>query len=551
LPVPLSISGEGTHFIKSSSISILISIHRQQGQISSDSPLFVWDIQTGVVILEADTSYSCKVIFHGNQRIIALVLNKGYTHTHNVLGAAQLHLDIFPLVLGTKSVTHWTHEGSVWFAIYLNTGMGHVITIKEFQPNATPPLCTLSSFSIPPYDGKFTFSSVSFHASFVSRLAGVIVLDVQDSKVLLQTQLGVGYSYIGPGQFSPNGHLFACSTLEGKIYIWQNTPTGYIPWSSLRPQLVVYRFLFSPTTTPILCRGAMGVQLVHPGLSQALGNHPSPTSDTDVGYLNPHLRHLVAYSTDRMYIAMALQGSSIVTVLKGSSGNPQQLTNPDLETEDIKIIDNTLFVVGRHNKLVRWNLEAGGEVGSSHSARRVVVEALVIDPDAYLLTLSHDCTQIAFTTGQTVFLQDLRDPRPITQYESIGSVMGLQFFPDKCGLWLYTEIRAKHISNPNGSITCPRTRYLVELGIVEGGGFWDITTTTLSDVGVWGHLSSYGCCVEVFLGKWVLDSRDKKLLWLPPSWRTCYEFDALKWDGNFLALVEGHHPEPIIIQFYP
>ena len=47
-------------------------------------------------------------------------------------------------------------------------------------------------------------------------------------------------------------------------------------------------------------------------------------------------------------------------------------------------------------------------------------------------------------------------------------------------------------------------------------------------------------------GEWVMDSRGNKLLWLPFSWRT---WEGMRWDGNFLAFVDGHHTEPIIIEF--
>ena len=47
---------------------------------------------------------------------------------------------------------------------------------------------------------------------------------------------------------------------------------------------------------------------------------------------------------------------------------------------------------------------------------------------------------------------------------------------------------------------------------------------------------------------WVVDFQDRKLLWLPHSWRSSQWRDT-RWNGNFLALVQSILQEPIIIKF--
>ena len=56
-----------------------------------DSPLVVWDIQTGVVIMKVDTPDSGKIMFHGNQTTITLARKGGDIHTYNVLDGTQTH----------------------------------------------------------------------------------------------------------------------------------------------------------------------------------------------------------------------------------------------------------------------------------------------------------------------------------------------------------------------------------------------------------------------------------------------------------------------------
>ena len=59
----------------------------------------------------------------------------------------------------------------------------------------------------------------------------------------------------------------------------------------------------------------------------------------------------------------------------------------------------------------------------------------------------------------------------------------------------------------------------------------------------------HGCCVRR-KSEWVEDTGGKKLLWLPPNWRVGYYTEA-RFDDDFLALVGGHRPVPIIIEFQP
>ena len=63
-----------------------------------------------------------------------------------------------------------------------------------------------------------------------------------------------------------------------------------------------------------------------------------------------------------------------------------------------------------------------------------------------------------------------------------------------------------------------------------------------------GHLweSSYG--YKVTDDGWILDSRKKRVIWLPHHWRAEVEFRIR--DGRFLALFDRGLPEPVIIGLY-
>ena len=52
-------------------------------------------------------------MFHGNQRIITLLLDNGHIYTYDVLDGVQLHLSSVPLSLGSSLFTCWAHEDSL------------------------------------------------------------------------------------------------------------------------------------------------------------------------------------------------------------------------------------------------------------------------------------------------------------------------------------------------------------------------------------------------------------------------------------------------------
>jgi len=244
---------------------------------------------------------------------------------------------------------------------------------------------------------------------------------------------------------------------------------------------------------------------------------------------------LVAYSTDKTYIATVRQFSGIVTVFNCVSSTSWQFSNTDMRVEDIKIADNTIFVVG-DCKLVGWDLEADGIV---HNApRRVTVdETLAISGCQDNLTLSHDCSQIASTKGENILLYDTITQKTKTIHTQPVSHMlhdlSPWFSPDGCRLWF---------AGWGGAW------YFMELGAGHDQSFVELTETDLEDEQTVFNHSSHGHHIREDSG-WVTDSRGRKLLWLPPSWRSRDPL-FIRWDGNFLALLDSHHPGPIIIKFH-
>ena len=522
------------------SISYVISIKiytyytPRYSQSTKQWHIFIWDIQTGVGIGDISASASGKISFHGDQGTFTLVGVDTF-YTYNGLKCVGRRWTK-PLPSSHQQSACWVHGNSLRFATSFETNGKHVINIQGFRQATGPHPVVVGTFPVPSQDGMFSFSPTSFHASFVTK-KGITILDVQDSKILLSTQVAQQLC-LQPGHFSPNGCFFACKTLESGISIWRNAPAGYTLWGTLQPRLPFNEFSFSPTVVSILAWGPRGIQLLD------LENSTSTPSPNENKPLHRYRNHLVACSADERHIVTVQQEGSVVTVFGPLMGAPLLSIDTDMQIQDIRIIDNTVFAVDRH-KLVRWHLGAEWIMHSTPSAdRAAVVKTLDINHELGTiqhLTLSNDCSQVAFAR-YNIFLYNVGSQEVDECAIGSGKIMNIQFSPDGNQLWVVVD-RIGELWRP----LCPSAAYdLVRLRIVEKHfGGWD--EEALEDKFTQVTLQAFHKCHIGSESKWVESAGGRKLLWLPPSWRVKDEY-KVKWEGNFLALVDGSHPEPVIIK---
>ena len=481
------------------------------------APTFIWDVQTGTIIYHIKHWEIDKLVFSGNYQTITLLGRDGTFRRYDGLKGTCTHKDKLVSPPSFVLDAHWIYEKSFQFPAVSKNDRNLVVNIQEFQPTSTPPLSLIESFIVPPHDGEFSFSSVSNHASFTTKTE-VIILNLRDLRILLQVGAPSSF-YSPPGLFSSNGCFFACGTEQSEICIWKNTSTNYVPWCNLRPRLPFRGFSFSPTKSSILTWGNAGIQLLEPD------NHPTNLSPKKLKHYQQYGNHLVAYSADGTHIITAQQEGSIITVLDALFSTPKQILNTNMPILDIKIINNTIFVAGR-DTFIKWHLKMGRIVCGSQSALTAT--------GWFSATLSSDCSHIAFTDGDEILLCSIQAQRVLCRYTADDHVMHIRFSPDGHKLWFTCM---DFSDDPTSS--------LGELEVKEDG---NVTTKDLSDTWLWvDHFSP--CGLQVGWGsEWVVDSKGNKLLWLPLSWRT-KDSGCIRWDGNFLAFVDSHHLEPIIIEF--
>ena len=500
----------------------------------------VWDVQTGVVIVNIRTSQFGELVFSGNCRTITLLESSGRFRTYDGVDGTDICEGELPASVGFLPDVHWAYDESFRFSTSSKSDGKLTVNIQELRPTSTPPFHVVESFLVSLHDGEISFSHVSFHASFTTE-TGVVILDLRDSRTLLQA--GTAHSPYTPlGHFSPDGCFFACGTQEGEICIWKNSSANYVPWSTLRPRLRFRGFLFSPTTSSISAWGPDGVQLLEPG------NHPVVPSPDKLEHRQQRGNHLVAYSVDGMHIATVRRGDRVVTVRGTLSNTPRRSFDTDMQILDIKIVGDAIFVADGH-KLVSWGLETGKLV---HDDETAAIAASTSDP---YLALSNDCSQIAFADNKTlssydekkISLYNVQTRRILHSHTVRDTVEDIRFSPDGRQLWFATILDGVVIG-------------LVKLERGEGGEFVGVAEEVIGDKRSdsalsWANLFSShawrcGGKFERDTFEWVADSKGSKLLWLPLSWRVKESRDV-RWDGNFLAFVGSDYPGPIVIEFRP
>ena len=455
-------------------------------------------------------------MFFGDQGTVILVGRYGTFRTYGGPNAAHTTCsDKLRSPPGFLTGAHWIHERALRFFTSFKAIGKCVVNIREFRPTSNPPFSeVIESFQFPSYNGEFSFSPVSFHASFVTKTK-VIILDIRGSRILLRVET-TRTLYTPSGCFSHDGRFFACGTWEHEIHIWKNTPASYVPWSNLRPRLPFKGFSFSPTAPSILTWGLEGIQLSEPG------NRPTVLPPDKLDRRHQHGNHLVAYSAEGTHIATTRRGNSAVTILDALPSTPRRSFDANVAILDIEIVDDTIFVAGGR-KISSWRLKTGEPAGDH--------EIPAITASTPHLTLSDDCSKMAAVDVRGISLYDVRTQSVLYRHTELDWVSDIRFSPDGRQLWFV-----------------PGFNTISSFVKLEMGDPANATTEETSDLWSWINLfSRYGWRIGGE-SEWVADSRGNKILWLPLSWRA-KQWRDVRWDGRFLALVHRDHPDPIIIEF--
>ena len=400
------------------------------------------------------------------------------------------------------------------------------VTIWEirFTPGATPAVVE----TIPaPYDFEKTevqLLPTSYRIAAVSKYR-VQAWDAQTFECLLDSTDTV---FSKNFSFSPDGCFLACSTRESEVYLWKESPTGYILQEKLPSTAGYSSSRFSQDGKLVVTWSGHTIQLWHTEGSVTPNSTHTPEHSK---------RFALDFSPDGTVAVVAMQEDNIVTVLNLKSGIQQLTIDTGMEVYGLGVVGGRVFVIGMRD-VVAWNLPTGDcEPNSRASLEDSLWEAELYGSNSNYV----DSASISPDSNIVGFIGDTGPPHLYTHNLSTGEY-----------LW-YPKSRGDTLCfSPDGhSIWCAQDNgesEVWEVGKVPVQSEHTGLTVSIKDPPEgypWG--SSFG--YQVTNDWWILGPDGKRLLMLPPPWQS----HAVRrmWKGQFLALVHCGLPEAVILDLNP
>ena len=183
----------------------------------------------------------------------------------------------------------------------------------------------------------------------------VLVWDVRNSRYLLRQTDNMYHPRMS---FSSDNRFFACSTRRSGVYLWKESPTGYILHEKLTSGTGIPAPLLSPNGESIIAFGGHAIRLWH---TRGFATPPSsiPTR------VSQHLEDFVlAFSPDGALAMFSRNTGSMVTVVDLKSGVPHLTIDASMEVRGVQVIENTAVVIGA-TKAITWDLWGGARVADA------------------------------------------------------------------------------------------------------------------------------------------------------------------------------------------
>ena len=426
--------------------------------------------------------------------------------------------------------TVWTHGECLRFATVKpgsitiwGVGFTSIHTLAEVESLPAPDeICSEESLFLP----------ARFWLAFTLRDA-VLVWDARDSKFLL--------NFVGSDQpvglsFSSDGHFFACGTIGQDIHLWKESPTGYVlhrklvssidkenaSWFALREDT---RPLLSPNGESITTTKYSETQLWRTtdpiGPPASIPTRPPNRTDFVLGF-----------SPDKSFVATARLGDNIATILDLKSGDSRLIIDTGTKICGLGVTGNTAIVVC-DGKIITWDLPTEDRAldarANIHDSVRTVVFNHLTSPPTQLqsASISPDFDYIVITRGAD---------------------KGLDFYDISTGKYLVGVNKGGHIpwfTRDGREVWFQRGFPMKGRRVIKGGksGVIKLEPVNAGPSGGYPWKCSRGHKVT---DDWILDSKKKRLVWLPHHWRKFERY--WMWDEPFLVLLDPGLPEPVILE---
>ena len=511
--------------------------------------ILTWDLQTGGVVSTiarqgVDDQYKSRVTYSRDGRTIG-VLHCNPTpiisiydvvsgaHTHDVHhGAPEVHRQ----ETDQPSYDIWTHEGSLRFVTADET----TITIWEvgFTPGDTP--AKVETLPTPKYFKGGAFIGSARFFPILRRLAligfasarGLFVWDAQDSKPLLHI---TDVDFCEEMSFSSDGRFFACPTSKSEIYFWKESPAGYTLHGKLTPISEHSSPLLSPDGESIVVFGDSAVRLWRT-------KSFATTSSSPITRAPGHSKDFVLdFFPDSSLVVVARRGDEIMTVFDLKSGVSRLVINNSVGVYGLRVIGRTIIVMS-DGKVFTWNLSGGDCDGmnADHSAQAVDfglqepggVSAVSITPDfrhlAFIRQEDHYTTAGLVLSIRCLYVHNV-SIGPRSTLDAVECTT-LWFAPGGNDIWCAAKDEAQLVKITAHGLE--RTDDVRDVRDLPWGCPWK---------------PSHG--YQFTSDWWILSACGKRLFMLPPAWQSAAVHRM--WSGQFLVLLHGWLPEPVILDLEP
>ena len=507
-----------------------------------------WDLQTGGVASitrwEVPTGpiegFPSSIAYSANGKMVGVFYRNRLGNNIAILVsdvASGVHVDAHVIKGGIPfSDIIWTYGGSLRFA----TAGATTITIREvgFTSGATP--TQVETLPTPDDYNRI----VLLHLNYISRSTKevrflpapcrlalvfegkVTVWDVRNSKCLLCA----GHRFHPMMSFSSDGHFFACSTTGSDVYLWKESPTGYI--------LHGVQVSGVSRSHPLLSRNGESIA-VFGDCTMRLWRTKGFTAPPSNVLTRPRQHtgdFFLDFSPDGTLAVIARQRDRIVTVLNLKTGVPQSTINASRGVYGLGVVGDTVIVIGFWTATA-WNLSAGDAEAGPDDGSRMIDLGRTYDHFGNLVSgsISPDSRYIALATESAVSGALL-----YICNTSTGKILGFErttvrmprFSPDGRNIWCTDGGEAEVWRVGGGRKMLKRLEEMVYIGHPPEGS-------------PWGSSRGY----QVTDDWWILGPDRKRLLMLPPRWQS-YVVQRI-WKGRFLALLHGGLSEPVILELNP
>lgn len=350
---------------------------------------------------------------------------------------------------------------------------------------------------------------------------GVQVWDARSPKLLLYNSDGNWHDKM---TFSSDGRLFACSTVEPEVFLWQESSIGYKLVGKLTSSTGCPTPLLSPNGKSIIAFSGPVVQLWRTEGPAQTSSFPTDFYGTENFFLD--------FLPDRRLVAVARQNGETVTIFSLGSSIPQLIIDTSTKVNGLRVTGDAITVISSEN-IATWNLQ-GGDLGLPHARMNNEDVAQTI--------------QFGGPTLNVVAASVSTDSHYVATLE--GSNFAVYTVPD--GEWLGGNITyaiALCFAPGEHKVYCTTDGNDMEVVTITQDGLDRSTPTADIEHRSWRCPWEPSCDYRVTNDWWILGSGGKRLLMLPPPWQS--NGGLRVWSGQFLALVHGTLAEPVILDLEP